>query len=83
LETWAHLEFTPAEGGVQRRLPLATGALTETQIWESFAAAVQGESSPAVDARSVLCTMALLDAARESSREGRAVDVSTVVDWVY
>jgi hypothetical protein len=31
----------------------------------------------------VLCTMALMDAARVSAREGRAVDVSQMVEWVY
>ena len=37
----------------------------------------------AVPARSVLPTMALLDAARESSRTGQAVDVRGRVEWVY
>jgi hypothetical protein len=57
--------------------------VSEVEIWERFAAAVRGEGRPAVEARSVLCTMALLDAARESSREGRVVDVRDVVEWVY
>jgi predicted dehydrogenase len=62
---------------------LASGVLTETQIWERFAAAVRGEGGPAVDARSVLCTMALMDAARRSSAEGKAIDVESSVEWVY
>jgi predicted dehydrogenase len=83
LDTWAEVNLTPADGSPSRQLPLAPGALTETQIWESFAAAIRDKAPTAVDARSVLCTMALLDAARQSSREGRAIDVSTAVDWIY
>jgi len=83
LERWAEVDFTPATGGAVRRLPPASEALTEVQMWERFAAAVRCESPPAVGARSVLCTMALLDAARRSSREGCAVDVSGQVDWIY
>jgi len=83
LNKWAELDFTPAEGAVVKRLPVAATALTETQIWEQFAAAIQTQSKPAVDARTVLCTMALMDAARQSSREGRAIDVTNTVDWIY
>ena len=83
LAKWAELDFTPADGGAAHRLPLATGALTETAIWNQFATAIRGETPPAVDPRSVLCTMALLDAARQSTREGRAIDVSRAVDWIY
>lgn len=83
LETWAEIDFTPAPGGPARRLQLAADALSEVNIWERFAAAVMGKSPPAVDARSALGTMALLDAARQSSREGRTVDVEDLVDWVY
>ena len=83
LERWAELDFTPAAGGAARRFDLATGGLTEVDIWEQFGAAVRGEGMPAVDARSALCTMALLDAARQSSREGRAVEVEGMVEWVY
>jgi len=83
LQKWAELDFTPADGAPSRRLDLAGGVLTETQIWEQFAAAIRAQSPPAVDARSALGTMALLDAARRSSREGRTVDVRDVVEWVY
>jgi predicted dehydrogenase len=62
-------------------LPVARPGLTETQIWESFAAAVQGQGEPAVRVESVLCTMALLDAARESSRTGMAVEVSGIAEF--
>jgi predicted dehydrogenase len=76
LETWAKLEFAPAESPqTTTPLPRASGALTEPQIWEHFAAACRGEGEPAVTARSVLTTMALLDAARESSRGGKAVEL--------
>jgi predicted dehydrogenase len=71
----ADADLTPAP------LPLAPSGLTETQIWEAFADAVATGVDPAVRVESVLCTMALLDAARRSSREGCAVDVSGLVDW--
>ena len=89
LETWATLEFAPAPepateaAGLaeeSRLLPRAAGALNETQIWEQFAAAVRGEGEPAVTAASVLPTMALLDAARESSRRGCAIEVDVSPD---
>jgi predicted dehydrogenase len=83
LEKWAELDFMPAKGAKVQRLPLGTGALNETEIWERFAGAIRGQSPPAVDARSVLCTMALLDAARQSSREVRAIDVGKMADWIY
>ncbi len=75
--TWAALKFTPATGGPERALPQAPLGLSETQIWDRFAAAVRGEGEPAVVAESVLPTMALMDAARQSSAEGAAVDVSS------
>lgn len=83
LAKWAELDFTPAKSAKVERLPLGTGVLSETEIWEHFAGAIRGQSPPAVDPRSVLCTMALLDAARQSSREGRAINVEKMVDWIY
>jgi scyllo-inositol 2-dehydrogenase (NADP+) len=80
---WARLRFAPAEGDLQRDLPQATPGLTEIQIWEQFAAAVRGEGKVAVPPQSVLPTMALLDAARQSSRHHEACDVRDVVGWVY
>jgi predicted dehydrogenase len=78
LNTWSQVTFAPADGAAAAELlPRATETLNETQIWERFAAAVRGEGEPAVTARSVLPTMALLDAARESSRRGAAVDLTT------
>jgi predicted dehydrogenase len=91
-KVWASLRFTPAprQEGVEgdetetksRTFPMAPPGLTETQIWERFATAVRGEGEPAVTAASVLPTMALLDAARESSRTGGAVEVAGKVEWV-
>ena len=85
---WATFDHGPApEGRAERpdaasaRLPVAPPGLTESQIWDGFARAVRGEGEPAVTARGVLPTMALMDAARESSRAGRAVDVSDRVEW--
>jgi scyllo-inositol 2-dehydrogenase (NADP+) len=80
VNTWSALAFRPAAEAVGdaplQLLPRASGALTETQIWEHFAQAVRGESESAVTARSVLPTMALLDAARESSRGGTAINLN-------
>jgi predicted dehydrogenase len=83
LETWARVEFEPAApaaeaAGLAGRLPRAEGTMTETQIWEQFGAAVRGEGEPAVTAASVLPTMALLDAARESSRRGCAIEMASL-----
>jgi predicted dehydrogenase len=64
-------------------LPVSSPGLTETQIWEQFAAATRGEGNPAVSVESVLPTMALLDAARESSHTGRAVDLDQQIEWEY
>jgi predicted dehydrogenase len=75
VEHWAKLSFTPADGTAPRLLPRAPRGLTETQIWQQFAAACRGEAEPAVPATSVLPTMQLLDAARESASTGKAVDV--------
>jgi predicted dehydrogenase len=75
VDEWAHLSFTPADGGDPRELPRAVPGLTETQIWEHFAAACRGEAEAAVTAQSVLPTMQLLDAARESGKTGRAIEL--------
>ena len=82
LNTWATLTFQgESSGGTPKpremRLPLASPGLTETQIWERFAQAIGGNGEPAVTARSVLPTMILLDAARQSSRDGCAVSIDT------
>ena len=76
LNVWSQVSFAPADGATAELLPRATVGLSTTQIWDQFAAAVRGEGEPAVTAESVLLTMRLLDAARESSRRGCAVDVA-------
>jgi predicted dehydrogenase len=82
LDTWSDLTFTPADANSpSQSLVRVRNGLSEVQIWERFASAVQGEGEPAVTARSVLPTMALLDAARESSRRGAVVDLSGI-EWV-
>jgi scyllo-inositol 2-dehydrogenase (NADP+) len=76
---WAQFDFISAENAHSpHRIPLADPGLTETAIWDRFARAAAGNGEPAVSAESVLPTMALLDAARESSRVQRAI---TVEDW--
>jgi scyllo-inositol 2-dehydrogenase (NADP+) len=77
VEKWAELEFVAAHGDrVTRRLPRAGSGLGEADIWERFASAVIEHALPAVSAQSALATMVLLDAARESSRLGRAVELA-------
>lgn len=79
LREWAKITFAPADGGPPRMLPAAgevVRPLSEVAFWEQFAAAVRGDGEPAVTARSVLPTMRLLDAARESARLGSVVSVS-------
>ena len=81
---WAELAFIPPEpDGTMRMFPRAEPGFTEVQIWERFAAAVRGDGLPAVTGASVLPTMALLDAARQSSRHQEACDVQGMVEWVY
>ena len=75
LDAWSQVAFAPTDGTAAELLPRATLRMSETQIWEQFAAAVRGEGEPAVTAASVLPTMQLLDAARESSARGCAIDV--------
>jgi predicted dehydrogenase len=70
---WAEIEFKLAGAEQSRRLPAGAKGLSEIQIWERFAGAIAGEGEPAVTAESVLPTMALLDAARESGINGQAV----------
>jgi predicted dehydrogenase len=84
-QVWATLQFAPppdVEGGAPRALPVASPGLTETNIWDRFTLAVMRNGEPAVGARGVLPTVALMDAARESSRKGCAVDVSSIVEWI-
>jgi scyllo-inositol 2-dehydrogenase (NADP+) len=75
-KVWSEITFSPAEGGESRLLAKSQApVLSETQIWDQFARAVRGEGGPAVAAESVLNTMTLLDAARESSRTGQVISL--------
>ncbi len=78
---WAKLAFVPADDSPARTEPRAQGGLSEIELWHRFAAAIRGESAPAVPAESVLPTMCLLDAARKSSRDGVAVYVHNQCEW--
>jgi predicted dehydrogenase len=74
---WSELDFLPANAkSPSRRLPRAPAGLNESEIWDRFAAAIAGRGQPAVPAESVLPTMAILDAARESSRRGTAIELA-------
>lgn len=78
-DTRAWAEVTrAAPDGVTSRVEVAAPGLSESEIWRAFADACAGRGAPAVEVPSVLVTMALLDAARVSSREGRAVDVRQI-----
>jgi predicted dehydrogenase len=77
VKNWARLEFAGSDGR-KRILPAAEDGLSEVEIWERFGEAVAGSGEPAVDARSVLPTMQLLDAARRSSRDGVAVELAAL-----
>jgi predicted dehydrogenase len=68
---WAELTISPASGESPRLFPKSQPGLNEIQIWEQFAT-----GKPAVTAESVLPTMALLDAARESARTGSTIDLT-------
>jgi scyllo-inositol 2-dehydrogenase (NADP+) len=81
LKRWAELSFTPGGGGKSEMIPVAAGGVSEVQIWDEFAAAVWGDGMPAVSGVSVLPTMALLDAARESSQTGCAVALPGDLKW--
>jgi predicted dehydrogenase len=79
VQKWAELDFLSADSGKQsQRLPLAPAGLSEVAIWKKFAEAIHGAGEPAVTAESVLPTMLLLDAARESSRVGKVIDVRQI-----
>jgi len=75
VDRWAKLSFSPADGGEKALLPRAARGLSEMEIWEQFATACRGDGEPAVTAQSVLPTMRLLDAARESSAQGQTIEI--------
>jgi scyllo-inositol 2-dehydrogenase (NADP+) len=77
VQRWAELEFCPSDGGAARRLPNAPNGLSEAQIWDQFADAILANAKPAVTAESVLPTMEVLDAARQSALRGVAIGIVT------
>lgn len=83
-QAWATFAWMPAtpQPGEPARLARAEAGLSEPAIWQAFAVACQGKGRPAVSWKSVLPTMALLDAARTSAREGRAVLLEDLPDWI-
>jgi scyllo-inositol 2-dehydrogenase (NADP+) len=72
---WAKLTLTRPDGRSET-LARPPAGLDESGIWRQFFAACAGRGQPAVTIASVLPTMALLDAARESSKTGCAIDVT-------
>lgn len=79
---WARLMFTPARALTTKQpIPLAPAGLSEIDIWQRFTQACRTQTAPAVTIDSVLPTMALLDAARESSRTGQAAALTPEIDW--
>lgn len=86
VNAWAKLLFTPGTQPAGARemsqmLPLATSdIMDEVAIWKQFHHACHGEGEPAVTARSVLPTMRLMDAARQSSMNGVAISLTTTSD---
>ncbi len=72
---WAELSFSSANGEPPTLLEKSRPGLTEIAIWQQFAAAVRGEGPPAVTIQSVLMTMRVLDAARESATTGKAISI--------
>lgn len=70
---WAKLELTRAGDRETVAVEKAPPGLSETQIWDAFAGSIRTESAPPVSMDSVVSTMKLLDAARESSDGGKPV----------
>jgi scyllo-inositol 2-dehydrogenase (NADP+) len=71
---WAELTVTKPNGS-SGPVELASPGLSEAQIWSQFASACQGLGAVPITPASVLQTMQLLDAARMSSMQGRAVPI--------
>ena len=83
LKTWSQLRFSPAqESAAARLIPVSTDGMNEIQIWDRFAAAIAGKGEPAVPIASVLPTMVLLDAARQSSQRQTSISLMDQTQWV-
>jgi predicted dehydrogenase len=74
LNEWTKLTFTPP-GGESRSLPPAKPGLSEADLWRSFIIACTAGCDPAVAMDSVLPTMRLLDAARQSSEQRCSINL--------
>jgi scyllo-inositol 2-dehydrogenase (NADP+) len=74
---WAQLQLTHADNTTPVIRPAETD-ITEPTLWSTFARACGGECQPLVTVDSVLMTMRLLDAARESSLKGRVIDIAAL-----
>jgi predicted dehydrogenase len=72
---WTKLAFTRAIDGETIAISKAPRGLSETQIWDAFADSILTDTEPPVSIQSVITTMKLLDAARESSESGKVVEV--------
>jgi predicted dehydrogenase len=78
---WAQFRFISADG-TARQLPLAEPGLSEPEIWRQFILACDGKQTSPIPVETVLPTMALLDAARQSSATGRVVDLDPFLQWM-
>ena len=67
VKRWAEMTVSNSDDG-EAPWPAAEQGESESQIWDAFAGAAAGRGRPSVEPRSVLMTMRILDAARESSR---------------
>jgi predicted dehydrogenase len=73
---WARLSFMGAKDRETVLLEPAPPGLGGTQIWEAFARSILEDAEPPVTIDSVVTTMQLIDAARESAQSGKAVDLA-------
>jgi len=82
MREWAKFNFAPSDGSAAHTLPPAAGGLSEPDIWRLLIRACRGEATSPIPVESVLPTMALLDAARQSSSTGRAVSLDPQLAWI-
>jgi scyllo-inositol 2-dehydrogenase (NADP+) len=83
LKTWSKLKFSPAQQSTEPQpIPVASAIMNEVQIWEQFANAIAGKGEPAVPITSVLPTMVLLDAVRQSSQTQTSIAIPTQTEWI-
>jgi predicted dehydrogenase len=75
---WAQFTITRADGQPATVPAASEAGLDEPAIWSAFARACADRSEPPVTIDSVIRSMRVMDAARVSSREGRAVQLGEV-----